>query len=139
MLEGGAKVDQQVEKGSTALHMAAYNGHPKVIELLIENGADVNARTRDGIASLDWSRSNGHAEAESLLLAHGAREGKRLPVKKQESNEDRSATVVDSNPARALLAQSGEYRRQTLRNMRLIIQWRRRSGISSNRYRRPTR
>ncbi len=34
-----------VQNGSTALHVAAKNGHLRVVELLIAVGADVNIKT----------------------------------------------------------------------------------------------
>ena len=32
-----------IQDGSTALYMAAQNGHREVVELLLQHGADVNA------------------------------------------------------------------------------------------------
>lgn len=43
-LEEGSPIDQRDEKGRTALHLAAYNGHAETIHFLISNDADVNAQ-----------------------------------------------------------------------------------------------
>ncbi|MCA1735943.1 MAG: ankyrin repeat domain-containing protein [Actinobacteria bacterium] len=37
--------------GFTALHLAAFFGHPELVGVLIEAGADVSARTRNALAN----------------------------------------------------------------------------------------
>ena len=61
--------------GSTALHCAAWKGHPAVVDLLLRAGADVNAHN----ANDHWGTTPLHAAAHAnqaaiaqLLLDHGA-------------------------------------------------------------------
>lgn len=61
--------------GSTALHCAAWKGHPAVVALLLQAGADVNAHN----ANDHWGTTPLHAAAHAnqtaivqLLIEHGA-------------------------------------------------------------------
>lgn len=44
LLQNGAKIDAQDERGWTCLFYATYQGHQKVVKLLLENGADKELR-----------------------------------------------------------------------------------------------
>jgi ankyrin repeat protein len=56
----------------TALMAAAYNGHTKIVSLLIESGADINAKDYLGRTALLYASGKKHVEAENLLIANGA-------------------------------------------------------------------
>ena len=60
----------------TAMHLAAGNGHYKVVEYLCQNGADVNVVDRWGGRPLDDAQFDGHKDCVELLLKYGARYGK---------------------------------------------------------------
>lgn len=59
------------ERGWTALHYAAYDGHTAVIALLLQR-ADPNVRDRDGATPLWWAAGVGRHEHARLLLERGA-------------------------------------------------------------------
>ena len=53
--------------------LAARNGNPQAVKLLVEAGADVNARERlRGTTALMWAASQRHPEAVKMLVAAGA-------------------------------------------------------------------
>src|SRR5260370_23213732 len=62
------------QDGCTRLHVAAYNGHIEVAELLLARGAEVDARTHNGLAETPLLKAviGQHVDAVILLLAHGA-------------------------------------------------------------------
>ena len=57
----------------TALHMAAWAGHPELCELLLECGAKVSATATDDIMPLHFAAQNGHAAVCKALLKHRAK------------------------------------------------------------------
>ena len=97
---------QKPEAGQTALHIAAYRGHPRLCRLLLTAGADVNARLvqQTSTGSEEWStpllqtlrgfdetararhgtaKQKGmhrHAAVARLLLEAGARPGDAVSV-----------------------------------------------------------
>jgi len=60
--------------GWTPLHLAAYFGHPKVVELLLAAGADVNTRSRNPNANtpLHAALAGNHKLVAGLLIGAGA-------------------------------------------------------------------
>lgn len=64
----------ELHGNSTALHMAAANGHADVVAFLlghIDRDA-VNRRNEGGNTALHWASLNGHISAVELLLKAGA-------------------------------------------------------------------
>lgn len=58
--------------GMTALLLAAAEGHPEVLGLLLEAGARVDQPNAWGQTALQWAFGQGHAEAARALLGAGA-------------------------------------------------------------------
>jgi cytohesin len=56
----------------TPLHLAAWQGHNEVIQLLLEHGADVNARGDAGFSPLHYAAREGQLASARLLVAAGA-------------------------------------------------------------------
>lgn len=69
-----------VQGGRTPLHLAALQGHMKLVKLLENSGADVNAADEHGMAPLHKAAVQGHADTVQELLAHGARIDAKLTV-----------------------------------------------------------
>ena len=65
-------VDDVDERGFTALHWAAWNGHSHVVSHLCEVGAGVECADEDGQTALHHACWFGHADSVRTLLAHGA-------------------------------------------------------------------
>ena len=60
------------DRGSTALHFAAENGHIQIVELLLDLGADLEAIDVDGDTPLMCAAIGGHSEVFKMLLSRGA-------------------------------------------------------------------
>ena len=60
------------DDNNTALMVAAYKGHFKVVEFLVDNGADVNARDKRGRTPLTLALENGYTDVVKYLKKHGA-------------------------------------------------------------------
>mmetsp|Transcript_12586 Transcript_12586/g.35359 ORF Transcript_12586/g.35359 Transcript_12586/m.35359 type:complete len:389 (+) Transcript_12586:68-1234(+) len=54
--------------GSTALHVAASNGHVELVRLLVEAGAEVNKPADGGITALHFATMAGHLKVARLLV-----------------------------------------------------------------------
>ena len=81
LLDAGANVFHVADDGNTALHAAAMDNQPAVIELLAERGAPVNVKNKNGQTplSLTMPRKSergpgfpGYPEAEAALRKMGA-------------------------------------------------------------------
>ena len=70
-LAAGAPVDGRDANGTTALMMAAANGHVEAMQVLLSAGADINATNERGNTSLHWAVFTGQEEAVKTLLAAG--------------------------------------------------------------------
>jgi ankyrin repeat protein len=60
------------EKSLTALHMAAYNGHREVVQLLLENEATIDCRDNEGKTPLIHACTGPFAPTVEVLCAAGA-------------------------------------------------------------------
>jgi len=67
-----ADVHRRVNKGTVAIHTAAYHNHGKCIEVFLDAGLDVNVRGRAGRTSLHWAAQEGSIDAVRVLLENGA-------------------------------------------------------------------
>ena len=57
LLEQGADIDLQDNRGRTALHIAAERGHAAIVELLLDAGADNGQRDTEGLLPVDLASS----------------------------------------------------------------------------------
>jgi ankyrin repeat protein len=67
-LELKADINLRNSSGATSLHLACYNGHKDVAELLLNSGADMMARNKMGATPLHSSCFYGHVDIATLLL-----------------------------------------------------------------------
>jgi ankyrin repeat protein len=66
----------------TPLHFAAWEGHKKIVELLIDKGAGVNAMAENGGTPLDWAIFTNKTKITDLLRKHGGKTGDWLNADK---------------------------------------------------------
>lgn len=67
-------INQMDRYGRTAMHYAADNGEPSVVQLLISNGCNVNNTcTSESMSPLHLAASKGHLDAVFMLVSAGAR------------------------------------------------------------------
>ncbi len=72
-LKNGMPVDQTEENGSTALMLAAFNGHVETMQALLDAGAEIDLRdTGNGRTALMFASSGPFPSAVRLLLEKGA-------------------------------------------------------------------
>ncbi len=71
LLGAGAEVNSASADGHSALVVAAFGGHERVVSLLLEADADPNA-AGGGFTSLHAAALSGNLQAVNALLAHGA-------------------------------------------------------------------
>ena len=70
---GGARIDLRHPKfGFEPIHVAAANGHAKMVEVLLELGIPIETRCRDGHSPLHLAASFKHFETVRLLIDYGA-------------------------------------------------------------------
>lgn len=72
LVEAGARVDDADASGLTALHIASYLGHERVVAALIARGANMESKEQDGYTPLMMAANSGSAGAVRVLLGHGA-------------------------------------------------------------------
>jgi len=70
----GPAINAYSSDGWTALHLASFFGHPKILELLIERGADVAARSKNanGNTPLHAALAGNHKFVAAVLIGAGA-------------------------------------------------------------------
>lgn len=73
LLTNGANMTLPTQGGATCLHIAAYNGHISIINLLVkEYHVSINTQTSIGSTALHYAVGRGLLEAVKELLALGA-------------------------------------------------------------------
>ena len=65
-------INQQDERGDSALHMAGFYGSLERIKFLLEHGADINLRDKQGNTLLMTAQKRGQKDIVAYLLAKGA-------------------------------------------------------------------
>ena len=71
-LSTDSEVNGKDSLGRTPLYRAAYNGHKKIVELLLNNKADVNIPDENGWSALHGASYKGHFEIVSVLISKKA-------------------------------------------------------------------
>lgn len=72
LLKAGCNINATNSSGSTALHIAAWNGRVNRVTLLIQKKANLDAKNNDGLTPLHKAAWNGHLEIVIRLIAAGA-------------------------------------------------------------------
>ncbi|KAL1648707.1 hypothetical protein SLS58_001881 [Diplodia intermedia] len=67
-----SNVDCRATGGETPLHLAAFQGNLKCIQILVVKGADTNALTQAKLTPLHYAARNKDPAITKLLVSHGA-------------------------------------------------------------------
>lgn len=68
LISNGAEVNAKSSmENYTPLHMASFDGHTSVAELLIASGADIHEKSTDGVTALDIATQHNHQSLVELL------------------------------------------------------------------------
>ncbi|CAN0233494.1 unnamed protein product [Lampetra fluviatilis] len=102
MSEGAHRVDQQDERGVTALHTACVFGCVPAVRLLLEAGADPDCPDSTAWGPLHLAAKYGQARVVRLLLRHGA------DPTALNCNQNQPAEVASSDFVREMLVQGQE-------------------------------
>ncbi|KAL0162837.1 hypothetical protein M9458_042233, partial [Cirrhinus mrigala] len=99
----GANVNAQSQKGFSPLYMAAQENHLEVVKYLLEHGANQSLPTEDGFTPLAVALQQGHENVVALLINYGTKGKVRLPALHIAARNDdtRTAAVLlqnDPNP-----------------------------------------
>ena len=82
LINGGAHLNKQNDRGWTPLHMAVRRGQRAMVEVLLEMGADPNiVSQRNGLTSLFLAEYWGHIKIAQLLRQHTNPSYNSSPVK----------------------------------------------------------
>jgi hypothetical protein len=71
LLNYGAVINAQDDRGGTALMYASRNGHIEIVRLLLGLGADTALKTKKGLSAVDAAKHSGHVSVEKLLVNQG--------------------------------------------------------------------
>jgi len=69
-LLAGVDVNATNDYGQTCLHIAAWRGYTKLVELLLFFGADPTIESNGSVSAMSTSESNGHTNVAELLRKH---------------------------------------------------------------------
>lgn len=72
LLESGADVNEQDDRGRTPLHFAVDSDNPEMIRLLLNNGADPSLTDNSSCTPLDHADKNGMQNAFMALQQAGS-------------------------------------------------------------------
>ena len=72
LLDNGIDINSKNKFNTTALIMAADNGHLQCMELLLNRGADINSRDNHNHTALHHTAIYGYKECVIMLLSKGA-------------------------------------------------------------------
>ncbi len=73
LIDSGADINQQDDKGYTPLILATYDGSYEVAQLLLKHHADTEKKDRSGRTALMGVAFKGDEKEAQLLLSNGAR------------------------------------------------------------------
>lgn len=72
LLAHNADVSARASSGSTPLHLAAWGGHVRAVEMLLTYHADIHAETRNGRNATHFAARMGHRDVLRVLVKAGA-------------------------------------------------------------------
>lgn len=72
LLRAGISKNARTKVDRTSLHFACYEGHDRIVELLLANKCEVDPKDMLRMTPLHWSVERKYRKCVDLLLKHGA-------------------------------------------------------------------
>ncbi|KAH0543148.1 hypothetical protein FGG08_002493 [Glutinoglossum americanum] len=99
LIDGGANLFWKLSPKRTMLHIAAQDGIPELVELLIKRGVDVNGLDENGSTAAYYAAGGGRIDAIKVMLNHGLElrkeQGQTMKVALQEGNVELVQLLLD--------------------------------------------
>jgi len=73
LLQAGLNINQQDERGDSALHMAGFYGSLERVKFLVEHGADINLQDKQGNTLLMDASRRGQTDIMEYLMSKGVK------------------------------------------------------------------
>eukprot|EP00298_Acanthocystis_sp_HF-20_P016646 c21540_g3_i1.p1 GENE.c21540_g3_i1~~c21540_g3_i1.p1 ORF type:complete len:545 (-),score=186.51 c21540_g3_i1:63-1697(-) len=67
LLSARADINQTNNHGWTALHVATFYSHPKIVQILLQSGCDTTCKNSDGKTALDIAKKNNKEEIINMI------------------------------------------------------------------------
>ena len=107
-LANGANVNVKNGRGFTPIHIAAMEGHKRIVEMLIASGANVDGKREtinsiSGVTPLHDAAFAGHKEVVELLICNGAEVNSQFLSGEYKGQTSLDAAIENNNPETANL------------------------------------
>ncbi|CAN1196842.1 Poly [ADP-ribose] polymerase tankyrase-2 [Linum perenne] len=89
--DNNGSIDEPLEDGDTALHLACLYGYSSCVRVLLERGANIEVKDEDGAIPLHDACAGGYTEIVQLLLNHA--NGSEAVKRMLETIDDEGDTV----------------------------------------------
>ena len=88
-------VDARAPNQSTALMLAARNGHRGVVEALVKAGADISLVNENGLTAAAWARENKNTDIAEYLESRAPAAARQRVEAKPDSGKRKMKVLIE--------------------------------------------